>query len=65
MARLLTAHANSGACNAGIAAGAALGGLILAFGDVRGTFLAGGLLSVGACVVLLAGAHRPERENGT
>ncbi|MDQ0990086.1 putative MFS family arabinose efflux permease [Streptomyces sp. V3I7] len=45
--------ANSGLYNAGIAAGAALGGLILPLADVRGTFLAGGLLTVGACVVLL------------
>lgn len=45
--------ANSGSYNAGIAAGAALGGLILPLADVRGTFLAGGLLTVGACAVLL------------
>ncbi|MFJ2130006.1 MFS transporter [Streptomyces sp. NPDC087845] len=45
--------ANSGAYNAGIAAGAALGGLVLPLADVRGTFLAGGLLTVGACAVLL------------
>ncbi|MFF2523519.1 hypothetical protein [Streptomyces liangshanensis] len=30
--------ANSGACNAGIAAGAALGGLALSFAGVRGVF---------------------------
>lgn len=47
--------ANSGSYNAGIAAGAALGGLVLRLADVRGTFLAGGLLTLGACVVL-AGA---------
>ncbi|MEU6366437.1 MFS transporter [Streptomyces sp. NPDC046931] len=47
--------ANCGSYNAGIAAGAALGGLILPLADVRGTFLAGGLLTVGACVVLLGG----------
>ncbi|WP_020554292.1 hypothetical protein [Embleya scabrispora] len=47
--------ANSGAYNAGIAAGAALGGLILPLADVRAAFLAGGLLTVGACAVLLAG----------
>jgi MFS transporter, DHA1 family, inner membrane transport protein len=45
--------ANSGAYNAGIAAGAALGGLILPLTGVRGTFLLGGLLTVGACAVLL------------
>ncbi|MEV5680074.1 MFS transporter [Streptomyces sp. NPDC052069] len=45
--------ANSGSYNAGIAAGAALGGLLLPLADVRGTFLAGGLLSVGGCAVLL------------
>ncbi|MGQ4490922.1 MFS transporter [Streptomyces sp. 372A] len=47
--------ANSGLYNAGIAAGAALGGLILSFAGVRGTFLAGGLLTVTACAVLLSG----------
>ncbi|WP_443042086.1 hypothetical protein [Streptomyces sp. B21-105] len=55
--------ANSGAYNAGIAGGAALGGLILPLADVRGTFLAGGLLTVGGCTVLLAGRllrHGPE-----
>ncbi|MFD4561443.1 MFS transporter [Streptomyces sp. NPDC058469] len=45
--------ANSGSYNAGIAAGAALGGLVLRLADVRGTFLTGGLLTVGACAVLL------------
>ncbi|MFJ6464195.1 MFS transporter [Streptomyces sp. NPDC091387] len=45
--------ANSGAYNAGIAAGAALGGLVLSLSDVRGTFLLGGLLSVAGCAVLL------------
>ncbi|MEU7839318.1 MFS transporter [Nonomuraea sp. NPDC049129] len=34
--------ANSGAYNAGIAAGAALGALVLPLAEVRGTFLAGG-----------------------
>jgi predicted MFS family arabinose efflux permease len=53
--------ANSGAYNAGIAAGAALGGLVLRLADVRGTFLAGGLLTVGACAVLL-GARVLQRE---
>ncbi|MFF9479389.1 MFS transporter [Streptomyces sp. NPDC014733] len=47
--------ANSGAYNAGIAAGAALGGLVLPAG-VRGTFLVGGLLTAGACGVLLGSA---------
>ncbi|WP_405836488.1 MFS transporter [Streptomyces sp. NBC_01518] len=47
--------ANSASYNAGIASGAALGGLVLRLADVRGTFLAGGLLTVGACGVL-AGA---------
>lgn len=46
--------ANSGSYNAGIAAGAALGGGVLAFADVRATFLAGGLLAVAACLVLVA-----------
>ncbi|MGQ4481865.1 MFS transporter [Streptomyces sp. SAS_276] len=45
--------ANSGCYNAGIAAGAALGGLVLRFGGVRGAFLVGGVVSVGACVVLV------------
>ncbi len=52
----LALAANSGAYNAGIAAGAALGALILPLAGVRGTFLAGGLLTAGACAVLLAGA---------
>lgn len=47
--------ANSGAYNLGIAADAALGGLVLSLADVRGAFLAGGLLTVGACTVLLGG----------
>ncbi|MER6102843.1 MFS transporter [Streptomyces sp. NPDC001832] len=45
--------ANSGAYNAGIAAGAALGGLVLPLTGVRGTFVVGGLLTVGACAVVL------------
>lgn len=49
----LALAANSGAYNAGIAAGAALGGLVLPLADVRGTFLMGGLLTAGACAVLL------------
>ncbi|MFI5679325.1 MFS transporter [Streptomyces cellulosae] len=51
--------ANSGAYNAGIATGAALGGLILPLTDVRGAFLVGGLLSLGACAVLLGGRLLP------
>ncbi|WP_406066899.1 MFS transporter [Streptomyces sp. NBC_01077] len=57
--------ANSGSYNAGIAAGAALGGLVLPLADVRGTFLAGGLLTLAACAVLLGGRllrQRPEEE---
>ncbi|WP_326622897.1 hypothetical protein OG863_38155 [Streptomyces decoyicus] len=60
---LIALAANSGAYNAGIAAGAALGGLVLPLADVRGTFLVGGLLTVGACTVLLGGRllrHGPE-----
>ncbi|MGP3989749.1 MFS transporter [Streptomyces sp. 3N207] len=45
--------ANSGAYNAGIAAGAAVGGLVLPLTGVRGTFLVGGLLTASACAVLL------------
>ncbi|MGW0510069.1 MFS transporter [Streptomyces olivaceoviridis] len=51
----LALAANSGAYNAGIAAGAALGGLILPLAGARGAFLAGGLLTAGACAVLLVG----------
>ncbi|MGW3268358.1 MFS transporter [Streptomyces sp. NPDC001056] len=47
--------ANSGAYNGGIAAGAALGGLVLPLAGARGAFLAGGLLTAGACAVLLGG----------
>ncbi|MFE3944826.1 MFS transporter [Streptomyces sp. NPDC059118] len=60
--------ANSGFYNAGIAAGAALGGLILPLADVRGAFLTGGLLTLGACAVLLGGrllsrrAQKQEKE---
>lgn len=54
--------ANSGSYNAGIAAGAALGALVLPPADVRGTFLTGGLLTAGACVVLLCGRSQgPQR----
>ncbi|WP_329224160.1 MFS transporter [Streptomyces sp. NBC_01485] len=57
--------ANSGLYNAGIAAGAALGGLILALADVRSTFLAGGLLTAGAYAVLLGGRLLPGRRGRT
>ncbi|MGW0903129.1 hypothetical protein [Streptomyces sp. NPDC002853] len=53
--------ANSGAYNAGIAAGAALGGLILPLADVQGAFLAGSLVTAGACGVLLGGRVLPGR----
>ncbi|MFI6658799.1 MFS transporter [Streptomyces sp. NPDC050523] len=49
--------ANSGAYNAGIAAGAALGGLVLTLVDVRAAFLAGGLSTSAAGAVLLGGAR--------
>ncbi|WP_430383609.1 MFS transporter [Streptomyces sp. P10-4] len=54
----LALAANSGCYNAGIAAGAALGGLVLPLAGVRGTFLAGGLLTAAACAVLLGGRRR-------
>ncbi|SEE44951.1 MFS transporter, DHA1 family, L-arabinose/isopropyl-beta-D-thiogalactopyranoside export protein/MFS transporter, DHA1 family, inner membrane transport protein [Streptomyces sp. 2131.1] len=54
--------ANSGAYNAGIAVGAALGGLVLPIADVRGTFLAGGLLTAGSCAVLLGGRLLPGQD---
>ncbi|MFI6014234.1 MFS transporter [Streptomyces sp. NPDC051243] len=44
--------ANSAAYNVGIAAGALLGGALLSWVGVRGTFLVGGLLTVGALAVL-------------
>ncbi|MFJ9908455.1 MFS transporter [Streptomyces sp. NPDC101152] len=44
--------ANSAAFNAGVAAGALVGGGLLPVVGVRGTFLAGGLLTLGALVVL-------------
>ncbi len=44
--------ANSAAYNVGIAAGALLGGALLPAVGVRGTFLVGGLLTVGALAVL-------------
>lgn len=56
--------ANSGAYNAGIAAGAALGGLVLALADVRAAFLAGGLLTCAAGVVLLGGRLLQARNMG-
>ncbi|MFD5556093.1 MFS transporter [Streptomyces sp. NPDC127068] len=45
--------ANSGAYNAGVAAGALLGGLVLPSLGVRATFLAGGLLTCAAFTALL------------
>ncbi|WP_431039400.1 MFS transporter [Streptomyces sp. P6-2-1] len=58
----LALAANSGAYNAGIAAGAALGGLVLARAGVRATFLAGGLVSLVAGLTLLrAGRQRRPR----
>ncbi|MFJ4499131.1 MFS transporter [Streptomyces sp. NPDC088864] len=59
----LALAANSGCYNAGIAAGAALGSLILPHTGVRGTFLAGALLTLAACTVLLTTHRRtkPER----
>ncbi|MEW1685990.1 MFS transporter [Streptomyces sp. NPDC093594] len=56
--------ANSGAYNAGIAAGAALGALVLPLAGVRGTFLAGGLLTVGSCAVLVGGWLLRHRDRG-
>ncbi|WNI20574.1 MFS transporter [Streptomyces sp. ITFR-16] len=53
----LALAANSGAYNAGIAAGAALGGLVLPLAGVRGAFLVGGLVTVAACAVLLVGTR--------
>ncbi|MEV5982627.1 MFS transporter [Streptomyces sp. NPDC052114] len=57
--------ANSGAYNAGIAAGAALGALTLSLADVRGTFLVGGLLTVAACGVQLGARLLRRRDLGT
>jgi DHA1 family L-arabinose/isopropyl-beta-D-thiogalactopyranoside export protein-like MFS transporter len=51
----LALAANSGIYNAGIAAGAALGALLLPHAGARGVFLAGGLLTLGASAVLLVG----------
>lgn len=61
----LALAANSGSYNAGIAAGAALGGLILPLSGVRHAFLAGGLLTAGGCVVLLTTAGRSVTGGGT
>ncbi|MET8771776.1 MFS transporter [Streptomyces sp. NPDC004658] len=62
----LALAANSGVYNAGIAAGAALGGLLLPLAGARGAFLAGGLLTAGACAVLLVGRRLPgDGEPGT
>ncbi|MGK4584746.1 MFS transporter [Kitasatospora sp. HPMI-4] len=49
--------ANSGAYNAGIAAGALLGALVLHGTSVRPTFLVGGLLTLAALAVLLVGGQ--------
>ncbi|MEV7795003.1 MFS transporter [Streptomyces sp. NPDC087512] len=51
----LALAANSGAYNAGIAAGAALGALVLPLSGVRGAFLAGGLVTGASLAVLLGG----------
>lgn len=45
--------ANSAAYNAGVAAGALAGSLLLPVLDVRGTFLVGGLMTVAALLLLL------------
>ncbi|MER6053422.1 MFS transporter [Streptomyces sp. NPDC001793] len=57
--------ANSGAYNAGIAAGAALGALTLTLADVRSTFLAGSLLTTAACATLLCELLLPARRTTT
>ncbi|MFI8929295.1 MFS transporter [Streptomyces sp. NPDC053474] len=46
--------ANSAAFNAGVAAGALAGGLLLPLVGVRGTFLVGGLMTLAALALLLA-----------
>lgn len=58
--------ANSAAYNMGIAAGALLGGVLLPAVGVRGTFLVGGLLTVGALTVLIwpAPGGVQDRANG-
>jgi DHA1 family inner membrane transport protein len=54
--------ANSAAYNVGIAAGALLGGVLLPAVGVRGTFLVGGLLTVGALAVLTWPVRRNVRD---
>ncbi|MFB6898094.1 MFS transporter [Streptomyces hydrogenans] len=49
----LALAANSGAYNAGIAAGAALGSATVPLADLRTTFLTGGLLTTTSCTLLL------------
>ncbi|MEU3342683.1 MFS transporter [Streptomyces sp. NPDC006668] len=51
--------ANSAAFNVGVAAGALLGGGLLPLVGLRGTFLAGALLTAGALTVLTWSAPRP------
>lgn len=64
LAHSVVPRSAQGDVNAGIAAGAALGGLILPLSDVRDTFLAGGLLTAGACAMLLGGRlQRPGPES--
>lgn len=53
--------ANSAAFNAGVAAGALLGGALLPLTGARGTFLAGGMLTVGALAVLTWPEDKPVR----
>jgi len=53
--------ANSAAFNVGVAAGASLGGVLLPVTGVRGTFLVGGLLTVGALAVLTWPEYRVTR----
>jgi DHA1 family inner membrane transport protein len=48
----LALAANSAAFNAGVAAGALTGGALLHAVGVRGTFLVGGVLTLGALAVL-------------
>ncbi|MFD8936318.1 MFS transporter [Streptomyces sp. NPDC059578] len=54
--------ANSGAYNAGVAAGALLGGLVLPSLGVRATFLVGGLLTAAAFTALLTERMLPPAE---
>ncbi|MEU7616464.1 MFS transporter [Micromonospora rifamycinica] len=66
----LAAAGNSAAFNVGIAGGSLLGAVVLSRFGVRGTAFAGGLLVVGALVVLLAepltgGAGRSRRAAGS